>query len=93
MTEHEPHKRSGSQHLKTQQRGDTMTTNFEGEVLDAIAERAFNMHNKFLNKIKEPRSVLPIDMNVSRGELLRTTYISLLKSAIEMIQEELDNQS
>lgn len=57
---------------------------------NAIANCALDMHNKFLDTLKEPRSVHPIDLNVSRDELLKTTYIRLLETAKELIDAEIE---
>ena len=63
---------------------------FESRAKDAIAERALNMQNKFLDRFKEPRSVLPIDMNVSRGDLLKATYIRLLEGVVAVVNQEIE---
>ena len=64
--------------------------NFKKEALCAIAEASMNLQNNFLDKFKEPRPIdveIKEEMNIS--DLMKDSYISLLKDVKDGIEEEL----
>ena len=64
---------------------------FEQVTLGSIAGTAIGMQNDFMSQFTSPRYVGEIDETLKKSELLKLTYVLLLKDIKKAIDKEIES--